>query len=1750
MTKLASKALQQTASTAEWAVPGYRISSVLFEGLRTRVLRGVRLSDDDPVILKMLHAASQNPADLANFRREFQLTAAFSSPYIPRVYDIAYAGEQWTITFEDIQGTSLHELLPSLLHDPMGTVRLALQICDALGTIHAQGIVHKDVNPSNIIYCPMTGRLQIIDFGIATELAHEETFYSSSTALEGTLAFISPEQTGRMNRPLDYRTDFYSLGVTLYVMLTGQPPFVGADPLELIHQHMALNPQPFSARLSLPLALEQIVFKLMAKDPEQRYQSAVGIAFDLHQCMQRWDDAQILTLGQGDIQSHFSIPHQLYGRKPQIAALMQAFVRTTSGQTEVVVVQGSSGIGKSALVGEIRKEVAAVHGLFIAGKFDQYKQSTPYEPFIRAFRELINTLMAQESQVLEVWRQRIRQALKQHGAVLAEVLPELSTLTGPWPPLLDLPPLEALSRFRSVIQDFVRAVATTAQPLVLFLDDLQWADLSSLNLIETLCAQQDQQALLLILAFRDNEVGPDHRLSGTLLTIKNRGVEPHTLSIGPLELVDITQMLADCLRTTPESVLELAELCAQKSGGNPFFLRQILRLLHEQKQIYFQPTAQNFGFNIEEVRKIPIADNVVDVVLEVLRQLDEGSQQVISQAACVGGECDLDVLANILNMRPHEVATQLTPALTQQLMIPLDPAYRQAADEAAAFNVHYRFAHDRVQQAALQLLSEAELIATNLRIGRYFERQYKIDGSHLIDAVLRLHTARTLLSENELIALSTLAAEAGAQAALSSAHDAAFNLLRLGIDALGVDPWRHEPDLCRTLYKRLLIISHHAGQSESMPAFFQAFVSHTPDVVAQLDVQIAMMESLAQRGLCTEALHLSSAYLARLGISIPRRGTLLYALGVGAYIYLKVQKSRLVQLETDPELQDKRLLAVHRTLAVMTHIAVFYDPILSAIISIRQVLLLLRHGVCEDGLVGLANLACVLNSTITRHYQLSQVAIQAAQKIMLDRGYRWGYAQSSYFAVALINGWTQPERRDGPKLEDVAQNCFDQGNHEDGCQALASCIYSREFTWEQIGSLLASAPGWLKTIRRFNLVSIENYFKANVQGLANLANKVDKPWVLDGAFASEKELKQAIEATADNFSRSLFWREKGVIACLYGQYAESVMAFAEAAPYSLGYQAFSSTAPEAQIFRVYAHLQLLKPRRLKTLLALLARISDLHLIVAIANANKISYGWIRLLMQAELCRLFGWHSLAFENLRRARLQARVSGYLMPQAFVNECMGRYYIGRGDFISGQQALREARRIYLDWGAFGKVGHLEDEFEILRETSGIDRRTADKDYPAKKNPTHSANSLDLESMIQASQAVSSELQFDTMIQRLMKITLETAGAQKSYLLLLEGKELYCRVRASVDPVAPIATMNVRVEELRQDFCTALAFYVARTRSTVVLADAHSEGAYANDPYMSSGRRRSIACLPIENRGECTGVLYVENDLNIGAFTVERMKILALLAAQGAISLRNVQYVESLKDKVRLENDLLAAQAVQEALLPVSHIAIPGIDLATYYQPAELTGGDWFGSHYDASKEVFYLQVGDVTGHGISSALVTAAVCGAILGAYRPIAAMREQSLDQDIWRLALAANDAVATTGTLVGRAMSMAFIGLNVRTGEGIYFNAAHISVYVRKQGIVSSLLRGGRLLGDFEPGTKPDLVKFQLDPGDVLFAYTDGLVENGAHSPRRVNFKSIRKILEREATIFGIKRCLDEAYQLSLNNAKPADDCAYVILRRQ
>jgi diguanylate cyclase (GGDEF)-like protein/PAS domain S-box-containing protein len=1481
----------------------YLLQEILREGNVTSVYRARREPDGVPVVLKSLKSKYPSAEDTARFTHEYEVTAALNLEGVIRVIGFERHPHKLAMVLEDFGGISL-DRLNGKPFDLGLFFSVALAVCAALDQLHQNHVIHKDINPTNILLNPKTNQVKLIDFGCAVTLAREDPTFGSPSLLEGTLAYMSPEQTGRMNRAVDYRSDYYSLGATFYELLTGRPPFQAQDALELVHAHLAYQPIPAHVlNPALPEPISAIVTKLLSKEAEDRYQSAAGLIYDLETCRQQWQistEIQPLTPGQHDISGRFQIPQKLYGRGAESQQLMEIFQQVSdSGRSEIVLVSGAPGVGKTALIQELHRPITRQRGTFIRGKYDQLQHDRPYAALIQAYRELIRHILAEGEGQIAAWRENILAALGPNTRIIIDLIPELERITGPQPELPELAPSEALNRGRLTFLRFASLLSQSGTSLVIFLDDLQWADPASIKLIEMILNSPDCPRNLMIGAYRDTEVNPTHPLSLMFKSLQNSGVEVKHIALSSLSIEDVTHFTADLLKRPPEEVRPLAELAFEKTDGNPFFLQEFFHSLCALESIHFDRQLNRWSWDLDEIQKQAITENVVELLARRAQQLPQATQRVLKMAACLGNSFDLDTLAIVCETPAHQTAAALLEAMQIGLVLPLNETYKLVTEENRGVGLSqkaaYRFAHDRIQQAMDILVQEVDSRQVHYQVGHLLLQKLPEERrqEQIFDIVFHLNHAYELTSSTgERDALAELNLNAGRKAKNAIAYDSALIYLQAGLKLLGPEGWQRCYPLALALHIEAVETAFLNGKYELMEQFAAEALSQTRSLMDQVKIYEIQLQALTIQTQAREALDLAFGILTRLGVHLPAQPT---PANIGeelaetqALLAGKNVESMLdLPLMTDPE-----KLAAMRILSFMmspSHIAM---PQIFPILVMRQVRLSIQYGNCPGSCVGYALFGWILcgsTEDIETGYRFGQLALA-----LLDRlNARELRAMVVQLVAIGAQHWKEPFRAILPCLPEAYQTGLETGDLAyAGYSAHQVCIHTY-FSGIELPELKSLCGIYNSALANIHQQTALQWNRAYLQAALNLSGKSADPCRLEGPDYHEDEMLAVFEAANDGSGLSSLYIHKLILNYLFGEYGAAVE-YAEKAEVYLDSLNGLLLVP---VFYFYDSLARLAAQGADALEKVDANQAKLKRWAQFAPGNYLNKAT---LVDAERARVMGQNGSAREAYDQAIDLAGKYELVQELALANELAGKFYLAQQRKAVAGVYLNEARYTYQHWGAQAKVCDLEKRyFEVLilenePAVPGMKHRLG-------TNPADIGGLLDIASVIKASQALSCEIVFGQLAAKLTVVLAENAAAQRAFFILEKDGRLFIEAQMEAGQPAVHLAEPLPLETAAERLALSIVNYAAHSRESVVLDQAGENHDFSNDQYIQQQKPKSILCLPILSGGRLAGVLYLENNLVTHGFPPERVKLLSILAAQAAIALENAQLYASLEKEVK---------------------------------------------------------------------------------------------------------------------------------------------------------------------------------------------------------------------------------------------------------
>ncbi|MEG4571429.1 AAA family ATPase [Microcoleus sp. N3A4] len=1508
----------------------YQILETVYSGSRTLVYRAIRNKDLLPVIIKLLKNDYPTFSELVQFRNQYTIAKNLCQPGIIQTYSLEPYQNGYALVMEDFGGISLHEW--AVKREKALGLRdflvIAIALCNILDILYRERIIHKDIKPSNILIDPETKQIKLIDFSLASLLPRETQTLINPNVLEGTLAYISPEQTGRMNRGIDYRTDFYSLGVTFFELLTGKLPFSTNEAMELVHCHLAKTAY-FVHEINpiIPSVLSKIVQKLMAKNAEDRYQSALGLKFDLETCLQQLratGEIEDFEIAKRDLCDRFIIPDKLYGRENDVQSLLKAFERVASGSSELILVAGLSGIGKTAVVNEVHKPITRQRGYFIKGKYDQFNRNIPFSAFVQAFRSLMGQILSASDVELANWKEQILAAVGENGQVLIEVIPELEQIVGSQPPVIELVGSASQNRFNLLFGKFIQVFMKEEHPLVIFLDDLQWADSASLNLLKLLMSESEAGYLLVLGAYRDNEVFPAHPLMLTLNEIRQRGVNLNTLTLAPLHESDITCLVADTLQCSNDIAAPLSQFVYQKTQGNPFFTIQFLYGLHDEECIIFHHFSGQWQCNLTLVKQLALTDDVVEFTIRRLRRLPEATQEVLKLAACIGNRFDLETLAIVCEATQDSVAVELWRSLQDGLVIPENSTYkffygneRDLEDVEAVNNVtvSYLFLHDRIQQAAYSLIPEGLKQATHFKIGKLLlaEGSPEEQGNKIFAIVNHLNEGFELhQSQEERLELLRLNCIAGTRAKESTAYGVAANYFTVAKRLLPPDSWQQDYEKSLEVNCNLAEVKYLSGDFQSSLAIVETISNFARRQLERAEAFNLAIMMFTLQGQYLQALRYGQKALSCLNFDLSEIDLPEQLESYQREIQLKLANRKPEQLVDQPEATDPEKRLIIKILNnLIVPVYVLQKGELYFIVALSMVSVSLNFGAIGESGNGFSAYGMYLGF-YHGDYQLGYEFGVLAESLARRFRQADNLCKACYMLGNNLLSWVRPLRCSGPIFDEGLVAGLQSGEMVFSGNILMYKLLNPFYAGESLLEVQQNLPEYL----RFSAKKLNYQLAVDVITGLNI-------WLAELTASPAKNLpteQQHLEVCRINnsdYAICHYLLLKTKVLCFYGRYAEAVES-AQGAENLIGTIIGKYQVAAINFYQSIALAEYCRSHGLGLDNSYIQKVKSNQAQLSIWAAScPENFAHKYDLVNAILSILSGQKAEAIELFDRAIALAKANEYLQEEALANELAAKFYLDWGkQRIAGEYTIN-AYYAYALWGAKAKVADLEKRYPqllapILQQTySPLSTSETIFDW-GNVTFTNSATSsssisdtLDLKAVLKASQTLSGEIELEKLMSSLLEIVIENAGADKCVFMLLRDDRLL--IKGSITTGSkPVVLLYLPIED-SQDIPHKLIYKVKHSKQTAVLLDAIADPTLANDPYIIRQQPQSILCSPILHQGKLMGILYLENNLAKGAFTSDRVELLNLLCAQAAISLENAQlYEQSQTYSQQLERSL----------------------------------------------------------------------------------------------------------------------------------------------------------------------------------------------------------------------------------------------------
>lgn len=1487
-------------------IPGFEITEHRYESSRTVIFRAIRASDNLPVILKVNNQKYPSRKELLKFENEFKIVQSIQHKGVIEAFSLEKYENRVVIVFEDFKGKSLSDIISERPFSIKDFLKIAISLAEILGAIHENNIIHKDINPSNILFDLETSQIKVIDFGISTNIPEIK-----KTILDGSPAYVSPEQTGRINGRLDYRTDFYSLGVTYYELLLGILPFDCKDIMEMIHAQIAKTPQkPCEINSNIPEVISDIILKLISKAADDRYKSATGLKADLETCLDQLnEDGNIpyFEIGKKDTSSIFRIPEKLYGREEEIARLEKAFEKVKDGEKQLTMVSGRSGAGKTSLVNAIHKSVVSKNGYMIKGCFEQYKKATPYLGFVQALEEIVKLILAENDEHILVWKERILNAVGKNGKIISDIVPDIDLIIGPQPEYKDIGFIESQNRLQLLMINFFSIFGSADHPVVLVIDNMQWADLPSVNLFKHLISDYKTNCFYFIGIYRDNEVDITHPLAQTLAEIEEAGIPIDTISLKPIGLANINNLICETLECQSDvKPLALSELIFNKTGGNPFFVNQFLTMLHDDNYIKFSNAQAEWEWNTNEIKSIGPTDNVVELMVDRIKKLSFSTCEILKIGSFLGLRFDLATVSIINKKSTEENYQELVPAINEGLVVPISDSYRHD-DETDTGDFRFVFSHDRIRQAAYLLVESDEINSLHFKIGEilYENLSEKDIKDNIFNIASHLNLGLDTIQDKEKKRfISKLNLAAGKKAKESGAYMLSLDYLQTASDLLEENHWKNDYDHSLDISTEMAEAAYLVGDFEIMDKVAEEaflFAKSWIELITIIEAQVnACRMKMDYQGAIKKAI----TYIKILGLKYPRNPTRLLVVFEFYKLKLLLFRKKSENILDSAVIESSYFNAVSRMLIKMGTVAVFYNTnlfVYTVLYGIRNLLLTGINVHAAFAYLAYSLILCVLGD-IKKGKKYSDISIKLLEKT----GRIEDKPKIKFLYNTFIRHWSEHIKHSLPDLLEGYQVGIENGDHEYAAANLLgydAISFSTGMELHELETLMVEHGEIISHLNQKIFKDIHDIY-LNIVSSLNSGNK--KKNSICGNYVNLGDYLSDLKKQNNRIGLSTYY----ILGMIENVFFEN---YDKGLEYSRLCENHRDNFPGTNLIRSRVFYDSIirfsllntctkkeKRRFKKRILQNIQKIKKWNTFAPMNNYGRLT------LLYAELDKLKRRNASAEKKYDQAIKAFNENGFIHEEGLANELAAKFYLERKRDKIAKVYMEDAYYCYERWGAEEKTRQLrekypglliapkEDLFRNSREFKNYDNDPLDKDVGLNKT------AFDLNSLFKASAAISCEIHFEKFLSNLMKILIENAGATKGHILINRNENFFIEAEGSVEN-EEIKVLHSIPFESASILPNSIIQYVIRTLKPLVLNDLSKDAQFERDDYIINNAPKSVLCAPLVNSGKLTGIYYLENNLNTGTFTDDRLAILKLLSSQIAISIENSQLYLNLEQKVQ---------------------------------------------------------------------------------------------------------------------------------------------------------------------------------------------------------------------------------------------------------
>ncbi len=1498
---------------------GYRIDERLFITGKTAIHRGLSLRNNKEVFIKTVLPSYDSLRTNASLLHE-SIIAGKAGSGIISIIETIESGDKIALAIEPFTGIQLSTLIAEKSLATIDTLRIASSLVDILGELHKNGIIHRNLKPSIITVDTATGGVLLIDMSYALNISQTDSDITAINLPGTETDYISPEQTGYMNRPIDYRTDFYLLGLIFYEMLTGLPPFHSDDLTELIYSHISKKAVPPSElNPEIPPAVSGIVMKLLEKNAENRYLSSWGIRSDISRCIDYIIHEKPLTnftAGENDVSEILSIPLKLYGREKETAALLDSFMTVAGGESAIVLVKGAAGSGKTALVHEIKKMLPWSGGFFIEGSFEKNRADIPFSAIISALNEFIRRLMIEPADSLEKWKEKILEELGQNGRILADIIPDIEMITGKMPDVAELGSGESKNRFIIVFQNFLRSIASAEHPLVMFIDDIQYADAESLKLLDLIISDAGSRYLMIICGLRDTDSGTVNPVLEAVESIGRAARQYLSIELTPLDIYNINIMLSEMLRIDKEKTEILAEIISEKTLGNPLFISQFIKKINTEGHFNLNSSTGQWEWDTGPIRRMETDDNIAELFVEKIKRLDEQTKRFLSTAACIGNSFELSMLTAVSGISIKSAALILSAAVHNGFVIPLDETFDRIGSSRTADTAQYRFLHSRIHDAFYSLIDINEREIIHIKAGRYLVENIpeKSRNEKLFETVLQFNSGRRALTrEEDLILLAKLDLEASQRAKSSGAYTQALLFLGAAIEVLPLSMWETNYTLIFSIYREWSECEYLSGNFAKAEELFDLLMSRAKSNLDKGEVSVIRIILYANMGKFVENNRIGAASCAIFGIGIPdpdNRDEIREMISEEFDTYKKYMKGREIKdLAHLPETHEPEMATCLKLIMNMLSSAYVSNPLFLDALVLKGVNLSIKHGVAP-GTTFIFCSWCLITSVKLDDYKSGNEFGMVAFAFNERFNHPATRSNVPFVFGNFIHHWRGHIAENIIYLHESFRAGVDNGDFIYGSFAATSIPrYLLAYGHDPLSKVLEETEETLAFFKRIkNYASLERQELTRQAVLSLMGRKEDTSSLSTADF---DELSHIMRMTNIHYGTgvALYYYYKLLTLYMSGLY-DQAFSMAQEGMKHISFIVNSIQQAELVFYHSLCMTRLYETVNENERKNYLASLSDnLARLELWFNNCSENFSTRYHLVKAEYCSITGdaWNATRFYD--RAIHDAEENGFIALSALCSELASEFHRKTGNNHSADMLIAESLEYYRAWGAEARIRLIEQKYEnniyklqLLKSSilHAKDYNAGNKSIPEENRKA--SDIIDLISVIRASQTISEDIQLENLITRLMKVLIENAGAQNGILLI--EKEGWPAIEALA--VTRDDSINISISKISSagtHYPESMVNYVKRTGESLILGDASSSGIFISDPYIIHNAPKSVLCIPVKQSAEITSILYLENRISSDAFDRSRLDVLNILCSQAAISLENaLNYEETVRIKESL--------------------------------------------------------------------------------------------------------------------------------------------------------------------------------------------------------------------------------------------------------